>query len=571
MWIDNRKLQIIAGNAGRYNIEATSGGWATSPTMSKEMASYDWQYEANTSGDIKRRLAGLKAGSIAREEKDLIRKKQDALNTVAINKHKTEQAYIKQMEGAEWLSSDQLAQVESNYSTRNEIFKQVEDKINAANTLKDFNNVVAENKEILAGMPTFQPTAAPVAPRAPAPSGAPIAGRKTSRVLSTVRGGKHFTAGVWNVPVKPEVQKTPEQIAKENLIQEHINAGRTPEEAKALAESRPNEHPTQQGFYWQIKTDEEMKGYQPPVQITDKTTLDAIDAAKTPEEKQAIVDKWNMEKTQEAADKNIQFKKEADTNSDGVIDAKEAGKFQEAHAAATYNLAAQEQNKINPNNPIHSLDPGRRKVLEDLAKGNGIDTGASGQKYQTAISGQDKAYMDNFKSQWEEDSTIKDVNAYISSWNAAKTKEERVKIKGDLNNYVKWLKNSPDLFARVSEHIQKQLGSVEEPQKAANKQQSFTVEDIKNLPTEYKKLIPWITKAEGRSDEWKRAEIAKIYNNWKSKPEATATGTTPIGAWAVNAWGATRVDHIEKGNNPDNLWQGQLQIKGVEENQFTQK
>lgn len=62
-----------------------------------------------------------------------------------------------------------------------------------------------------------------------------------------MKGGKRATVAAVQTTTPPV--KTAEEIAKEQLIQEHINAGRTPEEAKALAESRPNEHPTQQGFY----------------------------------------------------------------------------------------------------------------------------------------------------------------------------------------------------------------------------------------------------------------------------------------------------------------------------------
>lgn len=141
-------------------------------------------------------------------------------------------------------------------------------------------------------------------------------------------------------PVVPV--KTPEQIKHEELVQAFIAAGNPPENAETLATQNPNAVPVAQGHYGTI-LNQDQQTQKWPVQITDKEVVDSINAAKTPEEKQAIIDKWNMEHTQEAANNNAVFKKEADTNSDGVIDAKEAGIFQDNHAAATYNASAHEK------------------------------------------------------------------------------------------------------------------------------------------------------------------------------------------------------------------------------------
>jgi hypothetical protein len=405
----------------------------------------------------------------------------------------------------------------------------------------------------------------------------PQEGQKTSRVLSTIRGGKRSTSA----NVKPvEVKRSSEDekmiqdfatnsgISREEAIKiidnprfkEFIAAGYTPEEARVNSYAAPTGDIIQKehtGLSGTLETAKAQKEGQPPVQITDEATLAAIEAAKTPEEKQAIIDKWNMEKTQEAADKNIQFKKEADTNSDGVIDAKEAGKFQEAHAAATFNEAA----KVDPN----WMDPGRQKLLDEIARG----TKVIGKDVQTVLDKNEEKYIQWVKQQDIADSYISKINVHINAWNTATTNEQRRAAKNQIKLISDQLKESnPNAWSTMQKTIQPQIAKIETGIKEGKKKR----EDEKNLNEQKKIFIDsqiksGVSKEAAERAWWWFAEAGNL--PWYTPPVNTPAAPTPPvppPAAATNAGWATRIDMIQNGNNINRIDQWRPQQIGTQEN-----
>ena len=182
-----------------------------------------------------------------------------------------------------------------------------------------------------------------------------------------------------------------------------------------------------------IQTAEEMKAgeFNVPVYITDKDTLAKIDTATTSQEKQAIVDMYNKTKVQEAGNNNVQFKNEADVNKDGVVSNEEAQGFMDKHGASYYNQAVAEQNK-QTGVIEKKFDPGRQKVLDDIALGNGA-------KYQTTLDKSEEKYVAEKKQSIKSDRLINEFNELIGRRNTD-TPDQRAQIKKDIENKISGIK-----------------------------------------------------------------------------------------------------------------------------------
>lgn len=241
--------------------------------------------------------------------------------------------------------------------------------------------------------------------------------------------------------------------------------------------------------------------------------------------------------------------------------------------------AVQKNNEYKAPEVKPEMDKGRKALLLDIAQGNGIDTGKSGQKYTTTFTPEEKSFLTL-------EGHISKINNVLDQINKTSDKNQQKILKGQLEGMKQGILTSEggkDLWSQIENRVKMQGGLEANPKaKELKTRDEFKALTEKLTPAQKKMAKEVydlnIAKGSNSKDSAQNAlnEVNRV--NWNApttttpEPKGTVTSEKPQEFSAsytpremrvggdVNAGGATKVDTIEKSNAPSNLGQGQNQV-----------